>query len=205
MDTSSNTEEIIYRRVSDGEILSDLPGGQPLEIKLAGCRNLTQANNRADLEIRRIIYQRRTVNDTVARDGLLVGVNDRVGWVDPNDLNLFDGEIIGISGSDYDISERWFRSVEGEEYFVYVTDIEGNPSNSVPCTPRSDTQFGFTAPGIIGAYLATSDMQSGSRYYIGTSSNQSASDFLITTRSPNSDGSVSLEMTEYLPILYEND
>lgn len=206
VDPDTNTERVIYRRVNltNSTILTDAPGNQPLEINLAGCRNLVQANDRADLEIRRIIYQRRTVNTTVTRDGLLVGLNERVGWVDPNDVELQDGEILGISGTTYDTSER-FIPESGVSYFVYVTDNDGNPSNSVACTPRVDTEFGFIASGLSGAYVADDTNQAGSRYFIASSAEHLANDFLVTKRIPQADGSVVLELAEYVPTIYEND
>lgn len=206
VDPATNTERILYRRVdlNTGQILSDQPGAQPLEINLAGCRDLAQANNRIDLEIRRIIYQRRSVNVVVTRDGLLVGINERVGWVDPNDINLIDGEIVGINGDVYDTTER-FIPADGVSYLVYITDNDGNPSNAVACTPRADTEFGFIAVGLSGAYIADSDQQAGSRYFIGSADDHLANDFLVTKRVPQADGSVTLELAEYVPVIYEND
>lgn len=204
IDPAENVERILYRRVSGGQILTDAPGNHPLEIKLTGCRNFYQASNRADLEIRRLIHQRRTVNDTVTRDGLLVGINDRVGWVDPNDGQLFEGEILGISGTTYDTSER-FTPESGIDYFVYLTDDDGNPSSSVIAQPRPETEFGFIAAGLSGAYLPSGDQQVGSRYFIGSSLDHAAGDFSITRRAPNPDGTVNLEMAEYVPVIYEVD
>lgn len=206
VDPVNNVERILYRRIdSNGDIVSSGRGRQALEIKLAGCRNFFQAWNRINIEIRRIIYQRRTVTDTTLRDGMLVGLLERVGWVDPNDINSFDGELLSFSGDTYETSER-FEPVDGESYVVYITDDQGNTSNTVAATPRSDTEFGFIASGLSGAFLAEpSGNQLGSRYFIAEASEIEASDFLLTSRSPKSDGSTDVELVEYVPEMYELD
>lgn len=206
VDPETNTERILYRRVDEnGNIVDTGAGRQALEIKLAGCRNFFQAWNRINLEMRRIIYQRRTVTDKVLRDGMLVGLLERVGWVDPNDVNLFSGEIININGNIFETSER-FEPVLGESYIVYITDDQGNTSNSVEALPRSDTEFGFIADGLSGAFLAEpSGNQLGSRYFIATSSEVQASDFSLTSRKPQADGSTDVELVEYVPEMYEMD
>ena len=167
VDPVSNTERTLYRRVnSAGEIVDTGTGSQALEIKLAGCRNFFQAWNRANMEIRRILYQRRTVTDTTLRDGMLVGLLERVGWVDPNDASAFSGELLAFSGNTYETSER-FEPDTGESYVVYITDDQGNTSNTVTATARTDTEFGFVASGLSGAFLAeSSGNQLGSRYFI---------------------------------------
>lgn len=206
VDPVLNVEKILYRRVNEnGEIVSNGAGNQALEIKLAGCRNFFQAWNRINLEMRRIIYQRRTVTDTVLRDGMLVGLLERVGWVDPNDVDSFSGELMSFSGDTYETSER-FEPIDGENYVVYITDDQGNTSNTVTATARTDTEFGFIASGLSGAFLAeSSGNQLGSRYFIVLESDIAASDFLLTTRKPQSDGSTNIELVEYVPEMYELD
>ena len=206
VDPETNTEKILFRRVDEnGNIVDSGTGRQALEIKLAGCRNFFQAWNRVNLEMRRIIHQRRTVTDTTLRDGMMVGLLERVGWVDPNDVSLFDGEITSFNGNTYETSER-FEPLPDQEYVVYITDDQGNSSNTVPVTPRSDTEFGFIAQGLSGAFLSEpSGNQLGSRYFIATTSDIEASDFLLTTRRPKADGSTDVELVEYVPEMYELD
>ncbi len=206
VDPVSNTERILYRRVdSNGDIVSDGEGRQALEITLAGCKDFFQAWNRVNMEMRRIIYQRRTVTDKTLRDGMTVGLLERVGWVDPNDSTAFSGEILGFNVNVFDTSER-FEPVASESYVVYITDNEGNPSNTVTATARTDTDFGFIAAGLSGAYLADpSGDQLGSRYFIGSVSDIEASDFMVTSRKPQANGSVDIELVEYVPQMYEMD
>ena len=206
VDDESNTEAYIDRRfdISTGTIVSGEVGAVVKEIKLAGCRNVFQATNRAELEIRRIAYQRRTVKDTTYRDALSIDLLDRVGWVDINDIDVFDGEILGINGSIYDTTER-FEPVDGRSYVVFVTDDEGYPSNTVTCSPRTDTEFGFIASGINGAYLASGDQQLSSRYFIADADDLAASLYTLKSRTPSPDGTVQVELTEYDPRMFEKD
>lgn len=206
VDKDTNTEARIDRafNIQTGQITSGSIGKVPIDIKLAGCNNSFQATNRADLEIRRIAYQRRSVKETTYRDALELELLDRVGWVDINDVDTFDGEVMGISGDIYDTTER-FEPISGKSYVVFLTDDEGYPSNTVPCDPRPDTEFGFIAVGISVAYVATGDQQVGSRYFIADADDLASSNFTLKSRTPSANGTVEIELIEYNPIMYERD
>lgn len=206
VDPDTNTEAFAIRSFDtvNGAIVSDVIGLIPLEIKLAGCRNKIQAENRADLEIRRIAYQRRSVMETTYRDALEIDLLDRVGWVDINDVDIFDGEILGVNGNIFDTSEGFYPE-NGKSYVVYITDSNGYSSNTVTCTPRSDTDFGFVANGLSGAYLADDDKQVGSRYVIADADDIAGSDFTLKSRAPTDSGTVEIELVEYKSAMYEMD
>lgn len=207
VDDDTNTEAYIERKfdLNTGEIISGDVGAIVNEIKLAGCRDEFQAINRAELEIRRIAYQRRGVTDTTSRAALTIDLLDRVSWVDINDLDTFDGEILGINGDIYDTSER-FEPEEGKSYVVFITDEDGNPSNTVTCLPRTDTEFGFIAVGLSGAYLADGfNSQLGSQYFIADADDTAASLYTLKSRTPTEGNTVEIELTEYDPRMYEKD
>lgn len=197
VDPSTNAEAYEYRRWNGSQVLNE-QALRPIEEELAGCRNQTQAANRADWEINKLVNQRRRVTDTVIKDALYVGLGERVGWVDINDADLFDGEIMGISGSDYDTSER-FTPLDGVDYYVYITDDEGNTSTTVQAFARSDTEFGFSAPGLSGAYVATGIQQLGSRYFIASQNELDAADFMVVSKGrPDEQGRVQIELAEVI-------
>lgn len=199
VDPDSNTEAEVSRKWSAGVISAGV-GLRPLEIDLAGCRNVVQATNRANREIGRLVYERRQVQDTFMSDALFIGLGEVIMWADPNDSEIFSGEILGVNGNDYDTSER-FVPVSGVTYYVYVTDNEGNVSNQVPVTARSDTQFGFTAVGLTGVYLAAGEIQLGSRYFIAADGKLTK--FRITSVGrPDERNNVPVEMTIYAPEAY---
>lgn len=208
-DPDDNTEETVKRRLdtTTGTVINGEVGSNVVEIKLAGCRNITQATDRADLEVRRLAYQRRTVSDKTRRDALEVDLLDRVAWVDINDSETFDGEILAVSGDDgnlFDTSER-FTPISGEQYVVFITDKDGYPSNTTQCYARSDTEFGFDAADLSDVYVADAMSQVGSRYLIANASDLNASDFTFKSATPNADGTVQIELAEYRDEMYEMD
>ena len=205
VDPVTNSEARIHRKISGGAILSG-ESVYPLLIELGGCRNTLQATNRAELEVRRLIYQRVKVTDQAMNDALLARLGDRVDWVDMFDSEIFSGEILGISGNDYITSER-FVPQPATTYYVYVTDDEGQPSNSVVATARADGNvFGFTATGLTGAYIKSGQIQLGSRYVIASNSDLNASSFVFNRRGrPDELGNCQIEMVEYNELMFEAD
>jgi hypothetical protein len=205
VDPVKNAQVEIHKRIV-GTSFVDGQGNEPYEIELSGCRNLLQAQNRLELEVRRLIYQNIRVTDTALNDALLCRLGYRVDWVDMYDSDLFSGEIIGIDGNAYKTSER-FTPKPGVDYYVYVTDDEGNPSNSVIATARSDGNlFGFEAYGLSGVFLSGGVVQLGSRYFIASNDDLDASAFTVIGRGrPNEMGECEIELAEYNPLMFEAD
>lgn len=206
VDPIKNAEKRVSRRIdSSGNIVAGI-GLRALDINLAGCRNDLQALNRCELEVRRLIYQAIKVTDTALQDGQLARIGMRVDWVDMYDSDVFDGELLSVSGNSYTCSER-FTPEAGVEYWVYITDDSGTPSNSVRAYPRADGNiFGFEADGLTGAFFANGVIQSGSRYFIASNSDSDASTFTVIGRGrPDAQGQCSIELAEYNELMYEAD
>ena len=201
----NNTQAQVQRRITTSGFAAGV-GVRPLEITLTGCRNVLQATNRADLEVRRLVYQTVTVTDTALNDALLLQKGQRVDWIDLYDSDLFSGEILSVTGDIYKTSER-FEPASGVEYWVYITDDQGNTSNSVRAYPRSDGDiFGFEAAGLTGVYIATGLQQAGSRYVIASNNDFDASSFVVDARSrPNELGECQITLLEYNEQMYEMD
>ena len=205
VDPVKNVEKTIYKRIVNNAIL-DGESINPIEITLAGCRNLTQAQNRLNLEIRRLLYQRCKVTDTALADAQMIRTGERCDWVDIYDGDIFDGEVISVSSNQYLTSERFVPAV-GVEYWVYITDADGYPSNSVRAYPRSDGNiFGFMADGLAGVFLADNTVQLGSKYVIASNNDLDASAFTLIGRGrPNEKGECSIELGEYTDLMFEDD
>jgi len=205
VDPIKNSEKRVSRRISaQGEIVPG-EGIRTNEIKLNGCRNDVQALNRCELEVRRLIYENVRVTDTALNDGQLARLGARVDWIDIYDSDLFDGEVLAATGDTYSISER-FIAVDDVEYWVYITDINGTPSNSVRCYPVPGEPFAFSATGLTGAFVAGGELQLGSRYVIASNNDLNASAFTIVGRGrPNERGECEIELAEYHPDMYEAD
>lgn len=205
VDPVKNVEKTIYKRIVNNAIL-DGESINPVEITLAGCRNLTQAQNRLNLEIRRLLYQRCKVTDTALADAQMIRTGERCDWVDIYDGDIFDGEVLSVSSNQYLTSER-FVPAEGVEYWVYITDDDGYPSNSVRAYPRADGNiFGFMADGLVGVFLADNTVQLGSKYVIASNNDLDASAFTLIGRGrPNEKGECSIELGEYTDLMFEDD
>ncbi len=202
-DPDNNTEAVINRAWNGTSIISG-EGFRPIEIDLAGCRNVTQATNRADLEIRKLVYQRRRVNDTVMNEGQFIGLGQLIQWADPNDQQIFAGEVAGFDGVDtFDTFER-VNLKTGVTYFVNITDNTGAVSNTATVTARTDTDYGFIASGLSGAYVASGAVQLGSKYFIYK--NGELTDLLVTAIDrPDERGNVAIEGVEYVAQVFEQD
>lgn len=180
---------------------------KPSRIDLAGCRNETQARNRAHLEVRKLLFQRRRIREQVLGDGFLVDIGDRVSWVDIYDGETFDGEIRSASGNVYVTSER-FLPVAGQSYVVSITDSNGNATNPVSCLPVAGQEFAFETEEAIGSDPIIANgttIQAGSRYFIGNANDTADADFTIVSKQPNVDGRVRLEMINYDERTFEMD
>ena len=206
VDPISNSEAYIRRKINQvtGDI-EDGVGNRVSEINLAGCRNELQATDRCELEIRKIKYLRRSVQDVALSEALTIGVGERVGWADFNDSQIFHGEILSQNGDLFETSEK-FTPEDGVDYYVYITDQDGNVSNSVIATAHPSTDFGFQASELV-AYTADGyQTQLGSRYIIASQSDVVASDFTVLKRGrPNNRGECSIELIEYNDNIFAED
>lgn len=207
VDPDTNSEAQIYRSIDATGAIVNEEGLNSLEFNMTvGCRNELQATNRAELEVRRLIYQSAKVTDTALMDALEMQIGERVDYVDIFDGDTFDGEVLAVNGNTYTTSER-FEPVAGVTYYVYVTDDNGNISNSVVATPRSDGNiYGFEASGLSGVYLAGGTIQSGSRYVIASAEDLEAQSYIAIARGkPNEQGECSIELAEYNELMFEAD
>lgn len=207
VDPDTNSEAQIYRSIDATGAIVNEEGLNSLEFNMTvGCRNALQAINRAELEVRRLIYQSAKVTDTALMDALEMQIGERVDYVDIFDGDTFDGEILAVNGNTYTTSER-FEPIGGVTYYVYVTDVNGNISNSVVATPRSDGNiYGFEAAGLSGVYLAGGTIQSGSRYVIASAEDLDAQSYIAIARGrPNEQGECSIELAEYNELMFEAD
>lgn len=207
IDPVKNVESYVRRRINmtTGAIESGL-GDSVQEITLAGCRNELQATNRAELEIRRIKYQRYAISDVALADALNVGVGKRVLWCDINDSKVQSGEILSVDGNIYETSEKIDISGSGT-YYVYVTDESGAVSNMVAVDSVPGNEFAFEAFGALTSYTADGyERQLGSMYTIVNENDVNAVDFMLTYRgAQNADGTVEIKASKYDERMFEED
>lgn len=213
-DPTENKKAYIRLRINADRTISvaqDLSNA--LKVQLAGCRNYAQANNRAQLEAMKLIYQNEVVTDTALQDAAALNIGDVVRWIDPNDFEtddgMFAGEIMEIDGFSYETSEPIdFGALTGR---VMITGANGVPVGPYTCTKRTDGKNGFIVAQEIGdAYTADGyNIQSGSRYcvMVGVSEQQiqGAGLYVLTDKKPNADGTVGITLVNYNPVIYTYD
>ena len=193
-------EAYVYRSISGGSITTAQPS-RPLEIDLAGCDNTTQAENRADLEVRKLIYQRRKAKERVLSDGLNVAIGDRVRWAPIYDDALSHGEVMEVTDADtVTVSEP----VSGTLY-VHYTDGDGAVVGPVVCTGSGYTLTRTSGPTFADAVIADDDNQAGSMYVAGTTTALNYTDMTVTSVTPRADDTVDIEMIEYNELVFSED
>jgi hypothetical protein len=214
----SNKELHINRKINltSGTFEEGL-GQRPLEIDLAGCRNTTQAINRAELEVRRLVYQRRTVTERVLDDGLLVDIGDRVRWACIYDGDIVDAEVVELGDPELVINGNQATLVAKQlklseklrltgSLVGHITDINGDVHGPYPITAGANGDFWVDGFDTSKAFIANNmPTQLGSRVIIGTTENLDYYDFTVTSKTPNSDGTVQLEMIEYNELMFSED
>lgn len=182
----------------------------PRKIKMLGCATQAQAENRAQLEARRLIYQRTTVNDTALCDASSLGFGELVRWIDPNDFggdDLQAGEVMAIAADVIRTSEplEWSGETSGR---IMFTGVDGR-SLGVPvlCYPvEGGVQLGSVPAGI---FVADAARQCGSRYSFAVGLTEAeleaAGLFTASELKPAADGTVSIALTAYDSRMYAGD
>lgn len=202
-DRANGTDKKAYIRlkITDGQIV-EADANNPYKIQLAGCRNKTQAMNRAQLEARRILYQRLTVEDeALYSDASLVNKGDRVRWSDTYDEAVVNGEIIDINGHQFTVNQT-LELDSNKSYRVTITDKQGYPCDWLNVTGFDN--HSFTA-NFDNAFIADGvDIQCGSTFLITETKTGEINDFILTEKQYN-DESFKITLSQYDERMYEYD
>ena len=196
----TNKQDFVRYRIVGNSIVEGTPT-KAKKFEMMSIRNRFQANDRALRECKRLIYSRMTMAITAMADGEWVNIGDMVQVPDTYDTNQQAGYIVSRSGNDFETSERinFFGSM-----YVQITDSSGATTARFPASPRSDTQFGFTAsvPDIPLNLYDGFDVQSPSRYVIATSEELDAGQWTITAKQPDGQGGTAITLAEYSDLIY---
>ena len=207
-----NKEKFIYLVINPAtqtiDTVDDIGFNRPKRLEIAGITNEYQAMNRAQLEVRKLLYERISVKDTILSDAYNVGIGQIGYWADVYERTINDGEILGYNEGLVDSSER-ITLDENDTNFVTITNDLGEPEGRVVATARSDTEFGFTAT-LDGVTLADlSSVQLGSRYILSTETRLDESLFRMLGKTPREGNEgqllVDVEMIQYDVRVYEFD
>ena len=208
IDPVTNKKAYIYRSVDATGTILTTPGGNPKAIKLNGCQRLSQANNRADLEIRKLLYQRETLTDTLLPNGALYDRGDVVYYEEQyNQADLIGGEVLAINGSTVTTSESFLFGA-GKTYGVLFTDENGDVSGPFAIAEVANEPFKFTCNDLTGVYVRDSilgyEVQRGSRYLICELSEVDRSLWVVAEKTGKG-RNVQLNLVNYDSRMYEAD
>ena len=202
----TNTKK--YINVSWDETLNQPKHGYGVnarKITLNGCSNYAQALDRAELEMRKLVYQREYVTDTALNDAEYTWRGDRVRWIDVADVGVSSGEVVGydsVSGIYY-TSEECDFSDDAAQYKVAITDQYGYASAFFAASAVAGKNKAFHA--IAGTPIIADGIttQLGSRFLLVKSTEVDKHDFILSSKRPNGDGTFSIELVQYDSRIYE--
>lgn len=201
IDRSINKKAYVYRSISGGTIQTT-PGANLKKITMLGCQSQLNADNRADLEIRKLLYQRWTLSDTFMDTQKLL---DRGAVVRYEEIyeggDSFGGQVVDINGNTVTTDSK--LDLTSGPYIVYFTDLLGSVLGPFNVTPVDD--FNFTSTSVNGVYrLGFDNSQIGSRYFITQTSDTIKRTWRVIDKS-SSGYNVQIGMVNYDSRIYEND
>lgn len=209
-ETTQAKKAYIRLNISSGAPVAGV-SGNPRKIRMLGCATQAQAENRAQLEARRLLYQRTVVNDTALCDAQQIGLGALVRWIDPNDFggdDLQAGEVMSINGSLITTSEPLDFKGETSGRITF-TGVDGRRLGApVICYPTSagGAQL-VSVPS--GLYVRDAARQCGSRYAFAVGLTEAeleaAGLYLATDLKPAADQTVSIALAAYDSRMYEGD
>lgn len=175
------------------------------KVTLNGCSNYEQALDRAELEMRKIVYQREFVTDTALNDAEYTWRGDRVRWIDVADVGVSSGEVVGydaVNGICY-TSEECDFSDEMAQYKVAITDQYGYASAFVSASSVAGNNKAFQSNSVAPVIADGITTQLGSRFFLVKATEVDKHDFILASKRPNGDGTFSIEMVQYDSRIYE--
>ncbi|PHR55965.1 MAG: hypothetical protein COA43_14705 [Robiginitomaculum sp.] len=209
VDKAINKKAYVFRSLDSlGNVINTI-GKNPKTMELAGCKEEFNAINRAELEIRKLIYQRWVLSDTLLPSAMLLDKGDLILYAEQynNSNNIFDGEIIAVNGNIATTSE----SIEFDgvsDYIINYTLDDGSKIGPFSILPVINEPFKFQCDDLLQVFLRDSSLgfliQCGSRYIINTVENLEESQWTVTEKEPQGD-SVQVSMINYDKRIYEFD
>lgn len=209
-EVSQSKKSYVRLNISTGSVAVGT-SKNPKRIKMLGCATTQQAENRAHLEARRLLYQRVTVSDKALSEANDLALGELVRWIDPNDFGgdeLQAGEVMSISGDLISTSEPidWRGEASGR---ITFTGSDGRRLGApVTCFPASNDRVQLETIQS-GLYVADLTRQCGSRYAfaVGVTSAELEAAGLYTAVEikPSSDRTVSIALAAYDSRMFEAD
>ncbi|MGR7479751.1 host specificity factor TipJ family phage tail protein [Klebsiella aerogenes] len=202
VDPLTNKKSYVYLQIDAGGIreVEDATVNAS-QISLDGCRNRTQAVDRAWLEAQRLLYSRMSMTVKVLETEQVVR-GAVVQCPDMYDNRQQNGYLTGRNGDIFTTSERIDFSFV--DMWVVMTDSLGNFRGRWRAYPVSGTAKAFQAAADafdLNIYNGA-DCQVASRYFIATDSELNSTIWRVETAKPNGDYTQTLTLSEYSDSIY---
>ncbi|MGG8130035.1 host specificity factor TipJ family phage tail protein [Klebsiella aerogenes] len=202
VDPLTNKKSYVYLQIDAGGIreVEDATVNAS-QISLDGCRNRTQAVDRAWLEAQRLLYSRMSMTVKVLETEQVVR-GAVVQCPDMYDNRQQNGYLTGRNGDIFTTSERIDFSFG--DMWVVMTDSLGNFRGRWRAYPVSGTAKAFQAAADVfdlNIYNGA-DCQVASRYFIATESELNSTIWRVETAKPNGDYTQTLTLSEYSDSIY---
>lgn len=202
VDPLTNKKSYVYLQIDAGGIreVEDATVNAS-QISLDGCRNRTQAVDRAWLEAQRLLYSRMSMTVKVLETEQVVR-GAVVQCPDMYDNRQQNGYLTGRNGDIFTTSERIDFSFG--DMWVVMTDSLGNFRGRWRVYPVSGTAKAFQAAADafdLNIYNGA-DCQVASRYFIATDSELNSTIWRVETAKPNGDYTQTLTLSEYSDSIY---
>lgn len=183
------------------QIITEEKSRQPNKIQLSGCRNKYQAMNRAQLEARKLIYQRISIEDEAMQDANFVNKGDLVRWCDTWDDIVVNGEVITIEDNRFFVNQE-LELDSNKHYRVSITDKSGYPSDWITIIEHDDESF---VANFDQGYVANNiDIQMGSLFIITETIVEEPTEYILTEKR-YSEGNYRIHLVNYDPRVFEFD
>lgn len=164
IDRSINKKAYIYKSF-DSFGIDDTPSSNPKKITLTGCQSQFNANNRAELEVRKLLFGRWSLTDTFIDAQSALSRGDVIRYQEVYEGGgCFGGEIEAVNGNTATVLDDLNLDPQ-KTYNLYYTNLFGDTVG--PQTVTGFTLHTFTVADLSQVYLAGVDgRQMGSRYFI---------------------------------------
>lgn len=198
IDRTINKPTFIYRRLN-GTTIENVAGRNPKRVTLTGCQSRANAENRAELEIRRLMYQHTQGSDTFLNSAVLLNRGQVVYWDEIHETSGYvSGQFRTITGNTATLN----NSIDiTKSYNLYFTNIIGDVVGPQAVTINGERSI--TVADLGEAYQPDNTTPLGSRFFLIETA-VTPQKWRIMDKQVN--GTViQLTMNNYDPRIYEAD
>lgn len=198
IDRTINKPTFIYRRLN-GATIENAAGRNPKRVTLTGCQSRANAENRAELEIRRLMYQHTQGSDTFLNSAVLLNRGQVVYWDEIHETSGYvSGQFRTVTGNTATLNQPIDIT---KSYNLYFTNIIGDVVGPQAVTINGERSI--TVADLGEAYQPDNTTPLGSRFFL-IETEVTPQRWRIMDKQVN--GTViQLTMNNYDPRIYEAD